>query len=71
MLPARTTLPWARSLAFQIGRRKLISIIHELEREVGAALLTRTSRAVVLTEVGADYLARVDIRSCELISGGR
>jgi DNA-binding transcriptional LysR family regulator len=31
-----------------------------LEREVGAALLTRTTRAVTLTEAGADYLARVE-----------
>lgn len=35
-------------------------IIAGLEREIGAALLTRTTRAVVLTDAGADYLARVD-----------
>jgi DNA-binding transcriptional LysR family regulator len=35
-------------------------IIRDLEREVGAALLTRTTRKVVLTEVGAEYLARVE-----------
>jgi DNA-binding transcriptional LysR family regulator len=35
-------------------------IIRNLEREVGAAILTRTTRAVVLTEVGAEYLARVE-----------
>ena len=34
--------------------------IRELEREVGTALLTRTTRKVVLTEVGAEYLARVE-----------
>ena len=35
-------------------------IIRGLEREVGAALLTRTTRAVVLTEAGSEYLARVE-----------
>ncbi len=35
-------------------------IITALEREVGAALLTRTTRAVTLTEAGADYLAQVE-----------
>jgi DNA-binding transcriptional LysR family regulator len=31
-----------------------------LEKEIGAALFTRTTRAVALTEAGADYLARVE-----------
>jgi DNA-binding transcriptional LysR family regulator len=31
-----------------------------LEREIGAALLVRTTRAVTLTEAGADFLARVE-----------
>ena len=35
-------------------------IIARLERHVGAALLVRTTRAVRLTEAGADYLARVE-----------
>jgi len=35
-------------------------IAAELEREVGAALLTRTTRGVTLTEAGADYLARIE-----------
>ncbi len=34
--------------------------IAELEREVGATLLTRTTRAVTLTEAGARYLDRID-----------
>ena len=34
--------------------------IAALEREVGATLLTRTTRAVTLTEAGARYLARID-----------
>jgi DNA-binding transcriptional LysR family regulator len=35
-------------------------IATELERDVGAALLTRTTRGVTLTEAGADYLARIE-----------
>jgi DNA-binding transcriptional LysR family regulator len=35
-------------------------LIASLEREVGAALFARSTRAVVLTDVGIDYLARVE-----------
>lgn len=35
-------------------------VIAELERELGAALLTRTTRAVVLTDAGTEYLARIE-----------
>jgi DNA-binding transcriptional LysR family regulator len=35
-------------------------IVSTLEREVGAALMVRTTRAVTLTEAGMDYLARVE-----------
>jgi DNA-binding transcriptional LysR family regulator len=35
-------------------------LIASLEREVGAALFTRSTRAVVLTEAGSDYFARVE-----------
>lgn len=34
--------------------------ISELEAEVGSALFVRSTRAVALTEVGTDYLARVE-----------
>ncbi len=34
--------------------------VAELEREIGAALLVRTTRAVTLTEAGEDYLARIE-----------
>lgn len=35
-------------------------VIAALEQEVGAGLLTRTTRALTLTEAGADYLARIE-----------
>src|SRR3546814_20269732 len=35
-------------------------IIAGLEREVGVALLSRSTRAVTLTEAGVQYLARVE-----------
>jgi DNA-binding transcriptional LysR family regulator len=35
-------------------------ITAELEREVGAALITRTTRAVILTDAGVDYLERIE-----------
>lgn len=35
-------------------------ITADLERQVGTALVSRTTRAVVLTEAGADYLARIE-----------
>lgn len=35
-------------------------IMGELERDVGIALVTRTTRAVGLTDAGTDYLARVE-----------
>jgi DNA-binding transcriptional LysR family regulator len=35
-------------------------IMADLERDIGAALITRTTRAVVLTDAGEDYLARIE-----------
>ena len=57
----------ARAGSFSAAARELglsqpsaSRIVAGLEREVGASLLTRTTHRLVLTEVGADYLARVD-----------
>ena len=47
-------------LEFGLPQPSVSRIIRDLKREVGAALLIRTTRAVVLTEVGAEYLARVE-----------
>lgn len=44
----------------RLSQPSVSRIIATLEKEVGAALLTRTTRAVTLTEVGADYLARIE-----------
>lgn len=35
-------------------------VISSLEKDIGAALLTRTTRAVSLTEAGADFLTRIE-----------
>ena len=55
----------ARSGSFSAAAREMgvtqptaSRIVAALERQVGAALLTRSTRAVTLTEAGADYLAR-------------
>jgi DNA-binding transcriptional LysR family regulator len=57
----------ARTRSFSAAGRELglsqpsaSRLVSGLEQEVGAALLTRTTRAVTLTEAGADYLARVE-----------
>ncbi len=44
----------------QLSQPSVSRIISTLEQEIGAALLTRTTRAVMLTEVGADYLTRIE-----------
>jgi DNA-binding transcriptional LysR family regulator len=46
-------------------------LIASLEREVGAALFTRSTRAVVLTEAGSDYLARVEPALATLEEAGQ
>jgi DNA-binding transcriptional LysR family regulator len=40
--------------------------IARLEREIGAALLVRTTRAVILTDAGSDFLARIEPALAEL-----
>jgi DNA-binding transcriptional LysR family regulator len=57
----------ARAGSFSVAGREMgISqptasrIVAALEKQVGAALLVRSTRAVTLTEAGIDYLARVD-----------
>jgi DNA-binding transcriptional LysR family regulator len=57
----------ARVASFSIAGREMgISqptasrIVAALEKKVGAALLTRTTRGVTLTEAGADYLIRAE-----------
>ncbi len=57
----------ARRGSFSAGGRELnipqptvSRTIATLEREMGAALFTRTTRAVTLTEAGADFLARIE-----------
>jgi DNA-binding transcriptional LysR family regulator len=48
----------ARELA--ISQPSASRIVADLERQVGTGLITRTTRALVLTEDGEDYLARID-----------
>lgn len=57
----------ARSGGFAIAGREMgvsqptaSRIVAALEKQVGVALLVRTTRAVSLTEAGADYLARIE-----------
>ncbi|WP_426413356.1 LysR family transcriptional regulator [Bradyrhizobium ganzhouense] len=57
----------ARSGSFSVAAREMgISqptasrIIAQLEKQIGAAFLVRTTRAVTLTEAGSDYLSRTE-----------
>jgi DNA-binding transcriptional LysR family regulator len=57
----------ARTGSFSLAGRELgmsqptaSRLVAELEKKVGVALLTRTTRAVTLTEAGADYLVRAE-----------
>jgi len=57
----------ARSSSFSVGGREMgISqptasrIVAALEKQIGVALLVRTTRTVTLTEAGSDYLSRIE-----------
>lgn len=45
---------------FGLSQPSASRLIAGLEQEVGATLLVRTTRAVTLTDTGADYLARIE-----------
>jgi DNA-binding transcriptional LysR family regulator len=45
---------------FGLSQPSASRIIATLEKEVGASLFTRSTRALALTEAGAEYLARVE-----------
>jgi DNA-binding transcriptional LysR family regulator len=51
---------------FQLSQPSASRIVAGLEREVGVSLFTRTTRAVMLTEAGAEYLARIEPILAEL-----
>ena len=67
LLALRLFVRVARSGSFSAAARELdlsqpsvSRIIAALEKDVGAALVTRTTRAVTLTDAGQDYLVRVE-----------
>jgi DNA-binding transcriptional LysR family regulator len=50
----------AASREFGLSQSQVSRIIADLESDLGARLLTRTTRAVVLTDAGAEFLSRLD-----------
>lgn len=50
----------AAARELDLSQPSVSRIIATLEQDVGAALVTRTTRALTLTDAGADYLARVE-----------
>ena len=63
---ARTSSFSQAGREFQLSQPSASRIVAELEREVGVSLFTRTTRAVTLTEAGAEYLARIEPILAEL-----
>src|ERR1700746_1883929 len=68
----------ARSGSFSVAGREMgmtqptaSRIVAALEKQVGVALLTRSTRAVTLTEAGADYLSRGEMILAALYEGGQ
>ena len=57
---ARTGSFSAAARELDLSQPSVSRIIAALEKDVGGALVTRTTRAVTLTDVGNDYLARVE-----------
>ncbi|KRC25147.1 LysR family transcriptional regulator [Acidovorax sp. Root217] len=57
---ARTGSFSAAARELDLSQPSVSRIIAALEKDVGGALVTRTTRAVTLTDVGSDYLARVE-----------
>ena len=67
LLALRTFIRTAHSGSLSRAARELglsqpsvSRILSGLEREIGVALLVRTTRAVTLTDAGADYLSRIE-----------
>lgn len=67
LLPYKLFIRVARHRSFSLGAREMglsqssaSRIIATLESDLGAKLLVRTTRAVVLTDVGTDYLSRIE-----------
>ncbi|WP_431264045.1 LysR family transcriptional regulator [Roseateles chitinivorans] len=57
---ARTGSFSAAARELDLSQPSVSRIIAALEQDVGAALVTRTTRALTLTDAGTDYLARVE-----------
>jgi DNA-binding transcriptional LysR family regulator len=57
---ARTGSFSAAARELDLSQPSVSRIIAALEKDVGAALVTRTTRAVTLTDVGNEYLAQVE-----------
>ena len=57
---ARTSSFSAAGRDMGVSQPRASRIVAALEMQVGVALLTRTTRAVTVTEAGAEYLARAE-----------